>query len=427
MRRALLVLLAACGSPPSPALVEVADYATLPTHQLDVLVLINDEVSTVHYQQSLGLAMPTFLASLAAIDSGVPDLHVGVATSDLGTSGSSDPEHPAPPIGQSGPGGCVGQGDGGALKISGAPVTGTFLVDEAALPGGRTGNYTGTLQDALARMFQVGSRGCVFAQYLAGVRRALARPDNAAFLRATANLLVLIIGDEDDCSVADPSLFGSDSQLGPLTTFRCIAFGITCNKGLDDVGPKSGCHARTDSLYIEDIATTVDFLRRLKEEPARIATAVIAAPPEPFDIELRPATSGGTPLLALAHGCDWQIDNNATAVADPAVRLDEFGRAFGGRGAVTSICNNDLGPQLREIGRVTKQMFGTVCLDTTRVDPASCVVEDVDAQGLATEVPYDIVTDPVGCPETADHLRVVAHRSAPAATGTHVRVSCVLP
>ncbi len=420
MRRALLVLVAACrsSSAPSSSTIEVADYATVPSHQLDVLLLIDNSGSTFAYQQSLGRAMPTLLASLAAIDGGTPSLHIGVATSDLGTSGSTDPAHPAPPIGQRGSGGCGDQGDDGALIVSGAPVTGTFLVDD-----GTTRNYTGTLAGALASMTEVGSGGCGFEQHLAGVRRALARPDNAAFLRPDANLLVLVIADEDDCSVANPALFSSDAALGPLQSFRCTAFGVTCNESLDEVGAKTGCHGSTDSPYIEDVATTVDFLGGLKAEPARVATAVIAGPPEPFDIEQIAPPGGGTPVLGLGSSCAWQV-GGGTAVADPGVRLAELGGAFASRGVVTSVCSDDLSPQLREIGRVTKQLFGTVCLDTTRVDPSACIAEAVDASGTSTTIPFDVAPDASACPETDDHVRLTAQ--APQAAGTHVRVSCTL-
>jgi hypothetical protein len=65
------------------------------------------------------------------------------------------------------------------------------------------------------------------------VRAALdGNPANAGFLRPGATLGVIFLTDEDDCSVRSPTLFSpANAVLGPLESFRCTRFGVTCEDG----------------------------------------------------------------------------------------------------------------------------------------------------------------------------------------------------
>ena len=102
-----------------------------------------------------------------------------------------------------------------------------------------------------------GANGCGFEQQLVGdprgARSVRVHVANAGFLRDDANLAVVILADEDDCSFADSALLSSDtSQLGPLQSFRCTRYGVTCDDGgttsdaMNQVGAKTGCHPNTD-------------------------------------------------------------------------------------------------------------------------------------------------------------------------------------
>src|SRR5574337_275249 len=170
MRRALLLLLAACRAPHEqpPAIVEVADVLAQPSNDLDLLLLIDDSNGGSEHEYDFGLAVPALLGKLATIPGGMPSLHIGVATSDMGTTGSLDYAHPAAPIGQFGNGGCIGHGRDGALQIGGATATDAFLVDEPDGSGGRRTNYQGTLVEAIAKLVDVGGGGCGFEQDFAG-------------------------------------------------------------------------------------------------------------------------------------------------------------------------------------------------------------------------------------------------------------------
>ena len=120
LRHATLVcfLLAACGDDASTTpSVAVASYAAVPSHQLDLLVQMDNTLADE--QENLAANLPVLLDVLATLPGGMPDLHVGVVTSDLGASGSLDRSMPGPDVGTA----CMGTGDDGALQVSGATVS----------------------------------------------------------------------------------------------------------------------------------------------------------------------------------------------------------------------------------------------------------------------------------------------------------------
>lgn len=400
---------------------------------LDILLVIDDSGGGEQWQSPLGTSFDRLLDPLAAA-AGSLDLHIGVTSTDYGTTALRDPAHPGPAIGQVGNGGCIGSGKDGALLLSGAPVSAPYLAD------GPAPNFTGDRHGALATMFSIGAGGCGFEQPLAASLRAFTNPANAGFRRPDANLLVLHAGDEDDCSIADPALLGPSSPtLGPLESLRCTKFGVTCDEDLATVGEKHGCRPSSDSAYVSDAHAFVDAYLRLVRDPARLVVASIAGTPKPFAIELRTPPGGGTAIPALGHSCMWTGASGDTAVADPGVRLAWFVAQFGAHGSVRSLCERDFGIHLAEIARIAKQMFGVACLDTTKLRDSdtlagvqpTCGAVLVTA-GVEAPLPacpaagpcWQLVTDAAACGETADHLRFVV-RDAPA--DAYVRARCETP
>src|SRR5438270_574700 len=85
----------------------------------------------------------TVSCTLSAIAGGLPNVHIGVVTSDVGTKGAED-SSPGPMIG-TGAGACSGTGKAGNLQTSGSTtLTGNFISDVAVSSGGRATNYTGS-------------------------------------------------------------------------------------------------------------------------------------------------------------------------------------------------------------------------------------------------------------------------------------------
>lgn len=170
--------------------------------------------------------------------------------------------------------------DGLAGSAFGAdPVTGCPRCRNAAAELDRDSLYGG--------LGLAGNGGCGFEQPLEAMRRALDdHPRNAGFRRPEAELVVLIVSTADDCSVASPDLLSPgtgalDSPLGPLSTFRCFEFGVTCD--VDDrlaTGLRHGCQARQDAGgAFHPIRRYADFLAA--QSPSGRAHLLVVSGPVP--------------------------------------------------------------------------------------------------------------------------------------------------
>jgi hypothetical protein len=254
------------GGPDGDAGADLVDVPITVLRPLDVLFVVDDSGTMVQEQAALAAAFPSFVDALTDTDELV-DLHIGFASSNLGTA----------PAGTGGTG-CAGEGDEGHLLVAaGCPaLTGDapFVEHRVAAGGEAEGNYTGELAAQLQCMAQLGTDGCGFEQHLASMKRALEDDvANAGFLRAKANLAVIVLADEDDCSVSDRALFITQpegdtraSPLGELTSFRCFEFGVACAEDGDgerELGGRSGCAPDDESDYVEPIGTYADFLTGL--------------------------------------------------------------------------------------------------------------------------------------------------------------------
>ena len=443
---AVLAALAACN--PATIVVgelqEITSLKAIPNRKLDLLFVIDNSPSMLDKQRALAESFPAMIEVLERADGGLPDLHIGVITSDMGTFAAGSPT-PAPAVGQLGSGGCAGSGDGGALRIGAAGLPEPFLSDVANPDGSRVRNYAGELRDAFTQIASVGQGGCGFEQPLAALRRALVQPANAGFLRPDGNLAVVIIADEDDCSVLDPAFFGPDSaELGALQSFRCTRFGVICEPDDMSIGAKAGCVPRAGSLLVEDVQPFVDALLAARPDPRQVLVAAIAGDPSPFAIELAAPPGGGTPQPALSHSCQF-VGSGGTEVADPAVRLMAFVDAFPGRSQLASICSANLTAPLVAIGTTARKLVGDPCLDAPTLADASpdpglqpaCEVVDVrdSAPDRPRDVPrcepgatdcFDIVSDAAACPTAPGNLRVKLRHAASTPDDTWSHVSCQL-
>lgn len=444
------VLLAGCGlyvkgddDVTVGALQEVLVVPAMPTKDLDLLFVVDDSSSMSDKQAHMIESFPKFMDQLTSLPAGMPNVHIGVVTSDMGTRAEDGTT--APGVGGT-VGGCNGQGKAGALQNANATtLSGRFISDVEAGSGGRMQNYTGELRDVFSAIATVGSSGCGFEQHIAATKAALdpANTANAGFLRPDANLGVIVLADEDDCSQAHAGLLTSDTtQLGPLQSFRCTRYGVTCDDGgttsedMNLVGPKSGCHANNASQYLSDVPSFVAFLKNLKADPSQVAFAAIVGPTTPFETELR-APGGSTQVIpALAHSCN----SAQTEVADPAVRLAEVADQFGARGTVESICQADLSLPLTGVGLSMRSMMTSDgCLAKQLVDTNSdrtgiqplCAVEDGGAavpscEDNASGDCWRAIVDGSTCPDSPDHLRIEIERAAMPISQRYAHVRCLV-
>jgi hypothetical protein len=449
--RFVWLLLVACSVPeieyePLAEREPVADFSAIPQEDLDVLFVIDDSPSMADKQANLIANFPNLIARLNLLPGGLPSLHLGVVSTDMGTSGSG-PLPPAPAIGSVGNGGCSGTGKAGALTVNTAPVTGAFLSDIRQGDGSRQRNYNGTLEGAFGQMAQLGAGGCGFEQPLRAMQAAFQNPANQGFSRQNAVLAVVFLTDEDDCSVEDPSLFGPETPaLGALQSFRCARFGVRCASGganpdqMNQVGVKTDCSASGDN-QLDDVAPYHTFLEGLKPDTSKVVVGAIMGDPLPVEVELRAPPGGGTPIPALVHSCSY-TGTVGLEVADPGVRMKDFLDRFGNRSAFSTICQPDLSGGLDQIAQVITRSVGSPCIEMplADVDPnlpgpqVDCIVEDV-LDGAATLIApcgpaptspcWRLEPDATICP-AADHLKLVVDRDEPPAPETRTRVSCVV-
>lgn len=353
----------------------------------------------------------------------------------MGTKAADDAT-PAPAVG-AGPGSCVGTGKDGALQTNGAAVTDAFISD-LDNGGTRTTNYTGTLADVFSTMASVGAGGCGFEQPLAAIKRSFEQPANAGFLRPAARLAVILLTDEDDCSIAHTALLGPDTAtLGPLQSFRCTRFGVTCDSGgttpdeMDVVGVKSGCHSNEASPYMTDIGRYATFLESLKADPHDVMFGAIAGTTTPFAVELRAPPGGGTPFTALAHSCSYQ-GQTGMEVADPPARLEHLARSMR-RGSLDSVCG-DLSDALAALGHRMNALVGQPCLLEDIALPMTCKAFD-EVGANRTELPacsatvttdcFRVTQDAAACP-FGQHLKLEVVRGSTPPANTWTSLRCAL-
>jgi hypothetical protein len=362
-----------------------------PLPDLDVLFVVEDGPNMLAKQQHLGAAVGALVVPAV-------DLHVGVVSSDLGTSAATSV--PAATLGA-----CSGTGKAGALQTT-AAVSGAFLTNT---------NYTGTFADALDAMLQLGDAGCDFPQPFAAMSMALAAP---GFVRDAGNLAVIFVGAADDCSAAAPTLFGpDDGTLGAQTDFRCFAQGVKCAPDLPSTpGMKNLCAPRMGSAYTDDVTKYVGLLNNAKDDPAHQILVASLVAPSVVSVAAGPV---------LSPSCTF-----GTETAQPAVRIQALANAM--QHATSSICTDDDTSAMATLSGALKSLVGDPCVPVMLATPPDCLVDDVvgvahttiPACGPPTLGPcWHFVTDATLCP-AAQHLELVLDRPETAAPGTVEELRC---
>lgn len=441
---ALGLVHAACGDPGTGATPPcrsrdcwqtVADLPARGNRAIDLLYVIDDSGSMGEEQTTLTACFGDFLGVFGQFGDDLPDVHIGVVSSDAGAGGYAV-------------GTCEGDGDGGRLQntpaYACAPPQGRFISDVLLPDGTREKNYTGTLSETLACISMLGTDGCGLEQHLESMKRALdgSNPENAGFLRDDALLAVVFLTDEDDCSASDAALFDPDpaldavaSPLGPLS-FRCTEYGIMCDgepigRTAAEYSPPGTCAPRADSPYVRHPEEYVEFLRALKPNPARLLVGGIIGNATPVTVTVDAA---GKPELAPS------CSEVGAGEAAPAVRLSWFLSQFA-TSSEESICQNDYTNGVVRIAGRLQDLIGHLCLDGAIVDDPATPERDCEAfelvGGVETPLP-DCATDgaarpcwalaaaPEYCPLTATQLELVVQRDEPVSAAARVRVRCLV-
>ncbi|MBW2460417.1 MAG: hypothetical protein JRH11_02140 [Deltaproteobacteria bacterium] len=213
---------------------------------------------------------------------------------------------------------------------------------------------------------QVGTTGCGYEQPLEAALKALTPStsditfldgtghrdgENAGFVRDDAILAVLVITDEDDCSVADPGLFDLESERYPY----------------DPMAPSPRCFAYPEALTSTD--RYIEGFQRFKEgDPDSFFFAAITGVPP--DMVAEPASIDYDALRAdprmqlrldpsnperLAAACDVV----GIGYAEPAIRILGVAEGLGDSATVRSICDATFTEALTgitaQLGRVIRR------------------------------------------------------------------------
>jgi hypothetical protein len=303
---------------------------------------------------------------------------------------------------------CSPGGDGGAfrteMRLANYCATGSLMPDQTFIVAGKdpaANNFTGTLAATFGCIAELGSGGCSFEHQFASMLRALGADGKASpaandgFLRPDANLVVVLLTDEDDCSAPpDSVLFSTESAfasdpLGPLSSYRCNEFGHRCGGESPPRTPAPGgsdlsgtCKSAEDGILLK-VSDVVSRLKALKPDPSHIYVAALAGPPDPYVVNTGPATLAADPIQQWPQVRPSCSSNDGRA-ADPGVRVAELVRAFGDNGLFQTICADSFEPALTAIGDlVVRAVTGVPCLDAgTPVDQCKFVV-----QGTQVETP----------------------------------------
>lgn len=362
---------------------------------VDLLVVIDNSQSMHDEQVNLANNFEHLVRSLTspADEDGdgepdhapVTDLHVGIVSTDVGALGAPDVSS------------CSGAGDDGILVS--APRTSDVAGCAAQYPAFLSYDPDGTGQDVLRtpeeldHAFQclamLGIDGCGYEQQLESMARALdARGEgpNRGFLRDDSILAIVLLTDEEDCSVRpdDPS---------SIDLFANRAFGT----------PNLRCF-RHGAPYLTPVDAFVDRLVALRaDQPGKLVFAGIVGIPLQTSCGLTDMDETDFACV-LAEPDMQQVEDSAGDGLEPACRVEGLAEAdparriveaiagvdrAGGSGIVRSICEADFGPAMEAISRLIQRQFDGACLarPLTRDDDGQVDCRVVETLAGAGECP----------------------------------------
>ncbi len=358
---------------------------------LDLLFVVDDSKSMLPLQAKMAARLPDFMNVFKP--GGLPNLHVAVISSSLGAGAAGDVPGCRPNT--------VGNTNGafqhrGACTMLHAGQTFISSVADPEAPGGRVNNFEGDIADVFTCIASIGDEGCGFEHQFDNTRLALEKaktpgdPDNGGFLRPEAYLAIVMVTNEDDCSVpVDSMLFDPGVQrladvsaqpgrfqgvaLGGLQSYRCNEFGHLCGGMKPPHNPPttnttlSNCVSAEDGVLTK-VSDFVSFLKGLKEVPSQVLVAAIAGPVAPYIVGTTSTalvSGGGETQPAVMHSCTQATaDPNVPEYADPGIRIKQWLDAFP-NSVMDSICANDFAPAMTNIANVIRNALDVQCVEGT--------------------------------------------------------------
>jgi len=308
---------------------------------LDILFVVDNSPAMEPLRDVLARNLRKMISVLPNLEGGVPNVHIGVISTAVGTGGRD-----------AGADCDVGLGDGGLLwgndptfgaraTVVGGTSNGCGLAEGArwiedhwcANGTDHDSNYSGDLVDVFSCLAgAMGTNGCGASQPLQALRLVLAPEANSAnkgFLRENAYLFIIIISNQDDSS----------------------------------------------PVPVEDIVATIN-----------------QAKPRPLEQIL---VSG---VIPWSRGSDAGADAGACATTS-APRLKEFIDAYGYNGQASSVCEDDFTDAMTQLGDDMVRRINLACVNQPLVDA------DPNTPGIQPDchATLQFSEDPLvqaGCPAT---------------------------
>ena len=320
--------------------------------EVDIVFMVDNTGSMEQEQKNLTQNFPKLIDALKSskFKNGLPNVRIGVVSSDLG-AGNLYVDNA-----------CVTDGDKGKL-FNKAQVAGCTPPKDAWIEhkDGTTnisgsGDATTKLKSAFSCIANLGTDGCGFEQSLESARLALDSTNNTnpGFLRKGALLAVFFLTDEDDCSAANPQLFdpsqqGLNDPLGPLTSFRCFEFGVSC-----ECPGKAKCDRFTQGTrkncvpggqYLHKVENFISYFKKLKPT-GQVIMGGIMGPTNNVEVGVQ----GSYPTLKPS--C-----SSSAGFAVPGIRIEALVKPFtyGKQGLISSICSSDFSPALQAFGKAIQE------------------------------------------------------------------------
>ncbi len=400
---------------------------------VDILVVVDNSSSMQAEQELLSSALFTLINELALpLDgSGPPtdNIHIAVTTSDMGLSWGGTPFDPITdgwpeavaldgceePLGDNGalrmdydddlsipmaagqirctptahhcPSGweCVDTNETGEGTC--APVSSNLVAcppspaDAGAAYLSIDPGFWGVQEMALTAscLTVVGTGGCGFEQQLTAAVVAAERESNTDFMRPHSLLLVLVISDEEDCSIENGPAFFASQELQSLYRIN------------------TACGIHSEALYtpaeIKQMAINAkaEVSGPQMADSAVLFAAIVGVPRTPvcqgsgtdiagcLDVALEfgtvgepgkvqrlpPGTTSGPEASYFEFACERYDGDTPITQASSGTRFVQVAQEFGDSGYVSSICNDDWTPAMMDIAAMIKDRLAGHCFPET--------------------------------------------------------------
>ncbi|MCP4606371.1 MAG: hypothetical protein GY847_38645 [Proteobacteria bacterium] len=230
-------------------------------------------------------------------------------------------------------------------------------------------NRNSDLARQIACMSKLGTNGCGKEAQLEAAVVALSKDSQKSFIKEDHLLVVLIVSDEEDCSIKDKGLFETDQWQSGTRISDAEGSGmlnVACNL------PKSN----EDNFLFGTNRYWAELIRMKESNASGVIFGAIVGVPigdgntkspcqgrgneisgcldDPrMELEVKVMkTKEGQEFKHFAPACEREQDDEVVTNARPGRRYVKVAEAYGSSGYVYSICNADWSPAMKELAEM---------------------------------------------------------------------------